>query len=272
MHPHDLKRKSRQVWRETLKIHRACPETRIASSLSCVEILVALHYGGVLRFDPKNPLDEARDRLIISKGHGSISYYPILADLGFIDKSELGAPGAPGNALKAIPDTLIPGYETVNGSLGHGLGVGIGMALGLKAKGSDRKVFVLMGDGELNEGSVWEAVMLAGHHKLDNLCVIIDANGLCMLDHCRNIVDLEPIGAKFEAFGWEAGRVDGHDEAALATLLGRFAARRPGQAPFCVVAETVKGRGVPALETDSLCHVKSLKPEAIDALLAQEDA
>jgi len=268
----ELKQKSRWVWRETLKIHRACTETRIASSLSCIEILVALYYGGVLRFDPKNPLDEGRDRLIISKGHGSISYYPILADLGFIDKSELDAPGSPGNKLKAIPDTLIEGYETINGSLGHGIGVGIGMAMGLKAKGASHKVFVLIGDGELNEGSMWEAVMLAGHHRLDNLCVIVDANGLCMLDHCRNIVDLQPLEAKFQAFGWEGARLDGHDERSVADALMGFLARQPGQAPFFVVAETVKGRGVPALEADSLCHVKSLKPEAIDALLAQEEA
>jgi transketolase len=267
-----LKGKSHWIWRETLKIHRACPESRIASSLSCIEILVALFYGGVLRFDPKKPLDEGRDRLIISKGHGSISYYPLLADLGFIDKKELDAPGSLGNKLKAIPDTLIEGYETINGSLGHGLGVGIGMALGLKAKGSDRKVYVLVGDGELNEGSVWEAVMLAGHHRLDNLCVIVDANGLCMLDWCRNIVDLQPVETKFQAFGWQAERIDGHDEQAVIAALERFKAKPAGHAPCVVVAETIKGRGVPSLEGDSLCHIKSLKPEAVDALLSGEGA
>ena len=266
-----MKEKSRWVWRETLKIHKFCPESRIASSLSCVEILVALYYGGVLDFDPKQPFSEDRDRLIISKGHGSISYYPILADLGFIDKKELDAPGTLGNKLKAIPDTLIEGYETINGSLGHGIGVGIGMALGLKAKGSERKVFVLVGDGELNEGSMWEAIMLAGHHKLDNLCVIVDKNNLCMLDYCRNIVDLEPIEAKFQAFGWDAATVDGHDEQAVADALTAFKARKVGARSLVVVAHTVKGRGVKSLEADSLCHIKSLKPEAIDKLLAENE-
>lgn len=262
-----MKEKSRWVWRETLKIHKFCPESRIASSLSCVEILVALYYGGVLRFDPKEPFHEDRDRLIISKGHGSISYYPILADLGFIDMRELDAPGTLGNKLKAIPDTLIEGYETINGSLGHGIGVGIGMALGLKAKGSQRKVFVLVGDGELNEGSMWEAIMLAGHHKLDNLCVIVDKNNLCMLDYCRNIVDLEPIEAKFQAFGWDGVNVDGHDEDAVVEALNAFKARKAGDKSLVVVAHTVKGRGVASLEADSLCHIKSLKPDAVDALL-----
>lgn len=266
-----LKEKSRWVWRETLKIHKFCPESRIASSLSCVEILVALYYAGVLNFDPKHPFNEDRDRLIISKGHGSISYYPILADLGFIDKKELDAPGTLGNKLKAIPDTLIEGYETINGSLGHGIGVGIGMALGLKAKGSNRKVFVLVGDGELNEGSMWEAIMLAGHHKLDNLCVIVDKNNLCMLDFCRNIVDLEPIEAKFQAFGWDGLNVDGHDEQAVAEVLHAFKARQSGDKSLVVVAHTVKGRGVTSLEGDCLCHIKSLKPEAIDELLKNDE-
>lgn len=262
-----MQEKSRWIWRETLKIHKFCPESRIASSLSCVEILVALYYGGVLHFDPKEPFNEDRDRLIISKGHGSISYYPLLADLGFIDRKELDAPGSLGNKLKAIPDTLIEGYETINGSLGHGIGVGIGMALGLKAKGSSRKVFVLIGDGELNEGSMWEAIMLAGHHKLDNLCVIVDRNKLCMLDYCKNIVDLEPIEAKFQAFGWDADSVDGHDEEAVVNALMAFKARQPGDSSLVVVADTVKGRGVASLEGDSLCHIKSLKPDAVDALL-----
>ncbi|MBU1040637.1 MAG: transketolase [Proteobacteria bacterium] len=266
-----MKEKSRWVWRETLKIHKFCPESRIASSLSCVEILVALYYGGVLNFDAKQPFSEDRDRLIISKGHGSISYYPILADLGFIAKKELDAPGSLDSKLKAIPDTLIEGYETINGSLGHGIGVGIGMALGLKAKGSERKVFVLVGDGELNEGSMWEAIMLAGHHKLDNLCVIVDKNNLCMLDYCRNIVDLEPIEAKFQAFGWDSVTVDGHDEQAVAETLTAFKTRKAGSRSLVVVAHTVKGRGVKSLEVDSLCHIKSLKPDAIDELLKADE-
>ena len=141
--PLDMKAKAQWVWRETLRIHRRAVETRIASSLSPIEIFVALYYGGVLRFDPAQPLADSRDRCIISKGHGSICMYPILADLGFFGMQELERVCETGGFLGGIPDPVIPGYETVNGSLGHGLGVGSGVAVGLKRKGSDRSVFVI---------------------------------------------------------------------------------------------------------------------------------
>jgi transketolase len=128
----DLQNKAQWVWRETLAVHRRAPETRIASSLSAIEIFVALYYGGVLNIDPTNPRWDGRDRCVISKGHGSISMYPILADLGFFPVSELHRVCRAGGVLGAIPDPVIPGYETINGSLGHGLGVAAGMALGLK--------------------------------------------------------------------------------------------------------------------------------------------
>jgi transketolase len=146
-----LRKKAKEIRKETLLIHKRAPETRVASSLSPIEVFVALYYGKVLNFDPKNPLWEGRDRFVISKGHGSISMYPILADLGFFDKSELEKVCRPGSFLGGIPDPIIPGYETINGSLGHGMGVGCGMAVALKAKNSDSSVFVIVGDGELND-------------------------------------------------------------------------------------------------------------------------
>ncbi len=166
--------KVKHVRRETLVLHYLAPETRVASSLSCVEILVALYYGKILNFKPENIHWEGRDRFIISKGHGAISLFPILADLGFFKKEELSKIGTQGSFLGGIPDPIIPGFETVNGSLGHGLGVACGISLGLKKKKKDESVFVLSGDGELSEGSVWEAVMFAGHHQLDNLILIVD--------------------------------------------------------------------------------------------------
>src|SRR5436305_7611509 len=138
--------KAHWVWRETLAIHRRAPETRIASSLSPIEIFVALYYGGLLTQFPKNPLDETRDRCIISKGHGSICMYPILADLGYFDRAELDRVCKRGGILGGIPDPVVPGYETVNGSLGHGLGVGVGMARGIARKGGSQQVFVVTGD------------------------------------------------------------------------------------------------------------------------------
>lgn len=159
-----LKDKALRIRKETLNIHRTSQETRIASSLSCVEILTVLYYGKILNFKSSEPNWENRDRFIISKGHGAISLYPILADVGYFSRSELANVGKEGSFLGGIPDYIIPGFETTNGSLGHGLGVACGVSLALKRKKRKEKVFVLMGDGELYEGSVWEAVMFAGEH------------------------------------------------------------------------------------------------------------
>src|SRR6266702_4947277 len=151
-----LQQKALWVRKETLRLHGLAPETRVASSLSDVEIFVALYYGKILKYDPQKTQWKERDRFIISKGHGSISLYPILADVGYFDPKELDQICCEGSFLGGIPDTMIPGYETINGSLGHGLGVACGMALALKRKKSAATVFVLLGDGELYEGSVWE--------------------------------------------------------------------------------------------------------------------
>ena len=264
----DLKEKCQWVRSETLKIHKIAQGIRVASALSCVELLVALHYGKILQFNPGNPSDEERDRLIISKAHGTVSYYPILADLGYFPKDQLSKVGKSDSILGDIPDNSIPGYETINGSLGHGLGVACGLALALKAKGSSRSVYVLLGDGELNEGSVWEAIMFASQHKLDNLVLIIDNNKICMLDYCSKIMNLEPIEGKFRCFGWEHFCVDGHDIEKLHAVLTEASCLHAGK-PKVVIANTIKGKGVPRLEGDSLCHIRALKPEEIDALTGE---
>lgn len=168
--------------------------------------------------------------------------------------------------LGAIPDVLVPGFETINGSLGQGLGVACGMAKGLRQKKSDASVFVLAGDGELYEGSVWEAVMFAAHHKLDNLVLIVDSNKISMLDYCGRILNLAPLEEKFAAFGWEVVTVDGHDVQAVYQHLSRLKATRGGR-PKALVANTVKGKGVPTLEQDVLCHVRSLTPQEAQAAI-----
>ncbi len=261
-----LKEKALWVRKETMKIHAIAPETRIASSLSCVEILTVLFYGGYIRFDAKRPDWEGRDRFLISKAHGSISFYPILADLGFIDKSELAKVCFEGAQLPGIPDMLVPGYETINGSLGHGAGVGCGMALALKQKKSSSKVFVLLGDGELYEGSIWEAVMFAGHHKIDNLIMIVDANRACMLDFCVNIIDMGALKEKFSVFGWEAHKADGHDVEAFSRVMDKAVSSSSGK-PQIIIADTVKGKGIPSLETDPLSHIRTVKKEDIEKIL-----
>ena len=261
-----LKDKAFWVWRETLAIHRRAPETRIASSLSPVEIFVALYYGGVLKFDPAEPLAEARDRCIISKGHGSICMYPILADLGFFDSAELQRVCQSGGILGGIPDPIIPGYETVNGSLGHGLGVAAGSALGLTRKGGDQQVFVITGDGELHEGACWEAIMFAGHHGLDRLNLIVDDNRTSMLAHTKDVVSLGALDARLESFGWDVDIVDGHNVTAVRTALISMKARHDGR-PKALIAKTIKGRGVPGLENEPLSHILAPSAEVLDGLL-----
>jgi transketolase len=269
----NLKDKAKQIRVETLLIHKLAPETRVASSLSPIEIFVSLYYGDILKYDPKEPLSDSRDRFIISKGHGSISMYPLLADLGYFSKDELENVCKNGTFLGGIPDPIIPGYETVNGSLGHGLGVGSGMALALKGQKKEQNVVVLVGDGELNEGSNWEAVMFANQHKLDNLTLIVDYNRVSMLDFSKNIIDLESINAKFEAFGWDVYEIkDGHDVDEVSTTLKEAIANRANK-PKVVIANTIKGKGVPFLETHSLSHILSIKADDIDTLIKEiEDA
>ncbi|WP_137938186.1 transketolase [Chitinivorax sp. B] len=264
----NLREKSHWVWRETLAIHRRAPETRLASSLSAIDIFVALYYGGVIRFNPEEPLAERRDRCIISKGHGSICMYPILADLGYFPLNELQNVCKTGSFLGGIPDPVIPGYETVNGSLGHGLGVATGMALGLQRKGSDPNIFVVAGDGELHEGANWEAIMFASQHQLDNLHLIVDDNRISMLGYTDDIVSHNDLATRLAAFGWACQAVDGHDVDAIQATLLDMKERRKGQ-PKALIARTLKGHGVPGLENAPLSHIMNPKPELIDSLLEQ---
>ena len=261
-----LNRRAAEVRRTTLQIHAAAPETRIASSLSSVEIFVCLFYGGLLRYNAGNPYDPERDRLIASKGHGSICLYPILAERGFFPEEELKNICKPGSFLGAIPDPVIPGYETVNGSLGHGPGVGAGMAVALKRKKSDRRVFVVTGDGELHEGAVWEAFLFAAQQQLDNLIVIIDNNGRCMMNDTENVVRLSPLAEKLRAFGWQAEEADGHHIEDLRRAIDTaIHSAFPG--PRAVIAHTVKGKSVPSLENDPLCHIRTLPAAEIEKLI-----
>ena len=264
----DLHKKAQWVWRETVAIHRRAPETRLASSLSSVEIFVALYYGGLVSFDAKNPLVETRDRCIISKGHGSICMYPILADLGFYDLEELQHVCESGGFLGGIPDPVIPGYETVNGSLGHGLGVATGVAIGLKRKKSEKSVFVVAGDGELHEGANWEAIMFASQHKLDNLNLIVDNNSISMLGYTDDIITHGSLKDRLNSFGWQCEEVDGHDVMALHKALKIMKSGKNNK-PKALIARTLKGRGIPGLENAPLSHIMNPKPELLDTILEQ---
>ncbi|EKD82346.1 MAG: hypothetical protein ACD_39C01350G0004 [uncultured bacterium] len=261
-----MQEKAGWVWKEMVALHGRAPETRLASCLSVVEIFTVLFYSGIMRYNAKSPFDNARDRLIVSKGHGSLAMYPILADVGYFDKEELTKISQSDSFLGVIPDTVIPGYETINGSLGHGLGVACGIALALKRKKLDRRVFVVCGDGELNSGAMWEGVMFASFHHLDNLVLIVDNNKMSMLGYQKDILGLSPMGDKFSAFGWRTVVENGHDVKKIHETLKELV-NKPDGRPSVIVAETIKARGVPQLESDELCHIRSLSKKEVNDLL-----
>lgn len=224
-----------------------------------------------MRQDPSNPRWDGRDRCIISKGHGSLCMYPILADLGFFPLSELEHIAQEGSFLGGIPDPVIPGYETINGSLGHGAGVACGVALALKRKDMNQDVYVVTGDGELHEGSNWEAFMFAAQNKLDNLNIIVDDNQICMLGATDGIVSHRDLAQKFEAFGWSTREVkDGHSVKDVTEALQDSRKERLGK-PKVIIATTRKGNRVPGLENAPLSHVTAIKPELIDDLLGNKN-
>ncbi len=261
-----LKEKAHWIKRQTLAMHKVAPGIRIASSLSPIEVLTAFYYGGIVRHDPANPGWAERDRVILSKGHGSLAIYPILADRGFFDIRELDHVSRDQSRLGVIPEPTAPGIETTNGSLGHGLGVACGIAIALKRFNKPQSVFVLCGDGEMNSGAVWEAVMFASMHNLDNLVIVIDDNKRSMLGDQKEIMGLDPLSEKLAVFGWHTEEVDGHDLGKVHPLLSAMKEERRGQ-PKAIIAHTVKGKGIPELESDPLSHVRVLSNEVIDRVL-----
>lgn len=225
--------------------------THFGGGLSIIDITATL-YGAVMKLDPTNPTWEERDRFILSKGHGVVGYYTALAERGFIAKEELKTFERTGSALLGHPVmNRSKGIEFTNGSLGMGLSLGIGVALAGKAAQKDYKVYVLMGDGECNEGSVWEAAMSAPQFKLDNLVAIIDRNNFQLGGRNEEVLDLLDLRAKWDSFGWDAIEVDGHDHGQLYDV---FTQPVSSGKPRCIVANTVKGKGVSFAENNNDWH------------------
>jgi transketolase len=245
---------ARAIRRRNLEIVRAAGLGHIGGDLSAADILATL-YLGVLNVDPEVPDDPERDRYIQSKGHASGVLYTTLAVAGFIPDSLLDSYMADGSPLNGHPDrNKVPGVETNTGPLGHGLPVAVGTAIAAKLDGSLRRTFVLCGDGELQEGSNWEAIMAAGHRALDNLIVIVDRNGLQQGARTEATNALDPLDAKFAAFGWAVRTIDGNDVDALLETFRAVPFER-GR-PSCVIAQTVKGRGVSFIEDRVEWHHK----------------
>ncbi len=231
----------------------------IGGELSVIDLLTALYFG-ILNVDPKNPLDPDRDRFVLSKGHTACALYVTLAEAGFLPTDEIDTFLQPHSRLNGHPNcTKVPGVETNTGPLGHGLPVGVGMAKAAKMDGSSRRTFVLTGDGEMQEGSNWEAVMAAAQFGLDNLTLIIDHNRLQQGARLAETNDLVPIAPKLEAFGWSVQEIDGHDMEAIVDALSPDA-RMPGK-PTCVVAHTNKGQGISFMQDRVEWHHKVPNPE-----------
>jgi len=233
-------------------------------SLSVIDILTTLFFNR-MRYDPKRPHWEDRDRFVLSKGHCVPAQYYCMAKAGFFPMDRLITLRKLGSPLQGHPDrVMLPGIEAATGSLGQGLSVAMGMALGLKLAGKSARVYCVVGDGEIQEGQVWESLMSAPKlgapdHHLDNLCVILDYNGIQLDNFVKKILDLEPVTDKLKAFGWPVLEVNGHDIAQVDKALDQAEATRGG--PTFIVAHTIKGKGVSFMENDPEWHGKAPKPE-----------
>jgi len=237
----------------------------LGGDLSVLDILTTL-YGAVLRVDPAEPDWPDRDRLVLSKGHCSEALYTTLAWAGYFSPDELETFDAPGSALNGHPDrNKVPGVETNTGALGHGLPVAVGCAIGLRMAGRSGRVYVVLGDGELQEGSNWEAAMAAAHHGLDQLVAVVDRNRLQQGARTEDTNGLDSLPDRWSAFGWNVVEVDGHDHLALRDALTRTAAGRP----TCVIANTVKGKGVSFMQDRAEWHHKIPTAEQVEAALAE---
>jgi transketolase len=232
--------------------------------------ILAVLYGpdGLLKIDPQRPQDPARDRFILSKGHACTSLYATLALRGFFPVSELESYGSNDTRLMAHASHHVPGVELSTGSLGHGLPVACGLALGAKRLGHTYRTVVMLSDGELDEGSNWEAFLFAGHHHLDNLTVIIDANGIQSLGSVNEVLDLEPLSSKFEAFGWSVQELDGHDCSALKSALEPALESGSGK-PSAIIARTIKGKGVSFMENRLAWHYKAPNTAELEQALRE---
>jgi transketolase len=238
--------------------------SHIGAGMSIIDVLAVL-YGGVMKLDKGDPLWDGRDRFILSKGHGVLGYYAALAEVGYISREDLDTFEKPGTFLVGHPVmNRGHGIEFTNGSLGMGLSLGVGVALALKKRGAANKVYVLMGDGECNEGSVWEAVMSASQFRLDNLVAIVDCNAFQLGGRNEDIMNVGDMAEKARSFGWNAVTVDGHDAERLYESL--TASYEDGK-PLMIAARTIKGKGFSLFESDNRWHHAMLSKSQYDSLV-----
>ena len=264
MNSDGLEAVSRRLRRRILETSHAARIPHLGSCLSCVDILTALYFS-TLKINPAKPTDADRDRFILSKGHGAPALFQVLAMRGFFDEALLENYGENGSLFSEHPPApnYLPGIEAATGSLGHGLPIGAGMALSAKITNKTYKVYVVLSDGECNEGSTWEAAMFAASQKLSNLCVIIDFNKWQATGRSCEVMPLDNLSNMWKAFGWIVHEVDGHNFDQMANLINDFDSDK--KQPTAIIAHTVKGKGVSFMEDDNNWHYRIPSPDEVIA-------
>lgn len=248
----ELKARAKQVRRDIVDMTAKAKSGHPGGSLSATEIVTALYFG-IMNHDPKNPEDPNRDRLVLSKGHASPLLYSVLAEAGYFDRKLLPTFRELGSPLQGHPDRRrLPGVEASTGSLGQGISIGVGMALARKIDKKDFYTYIVMSDGEMNEGQTWEAAAMAAHHNLDHLVMILDYNKYQLDDSCKNICDMEPMADKWRAFRWDVQEIDGHDFTQVIEAINK--AKQVKGKPAVVIAHTIKGKGVSFMENNNEFH------------------
>lgn len=263
------KQKANAMRKDIIEMIHEAGSGHPGGSLSCTDILAALYFGDIMTYDPAHPASDARDRFILAKGHAAPALYAALAEAGFFPKDELKTLRKLGSRLQGHPDSkLLPGVEVSTGSLGQGLSVAAGLAAGLRLKGGDQKVYTVLGDGECEEGQVWEAANFAAAEALGNLVAIVDSNGLQIDGQLCDVCSAGELDEKFAAFDWEVHHVDGHDIDALIALFASLPCNSTGK-PQAIIAKTVKGKGVSFMENQVGWHGKAPDAEQTKQALAE---
>lgn len=249
-----------KVLRKTvLDMAYAGSTVHIGCAFSIIELLAVL-YRNHLRYPGNNPLAVGRDYLVLSKGHGVMAQYACMRELGWLNDDAFSRYFSDGSDLKGLSDSRIHGLEVTSGSLGHGFSVGVGLAMGANLRGTDQKIYALVGDGEINEGPIWEGALFAAHHDLKNFMVIVDENGYQAMGSTQEVLKLGSVRSKFESFGFESISIDGHDERVIDRAITQLW-ESDSRSPKAIIAKTIKGKGVPFMEHNNIWHYTRLDPE-----------
>lgn len=256
---------SRKLRKTVLQMAMAGSTVHIGCAFSIIELLAVL-YRNHIRYPGNDPQAIDRDYLVLSKGHGVMAQYACMYEKGWLSANDRDSYFSDGSELKGLSDSRVAGLEVTSGSLGHGFSVGVGLAFAAKLKSNDQRTFVLVGDGELNEGAIWEGALVAAHHRLKNFVVLVDKNGFQAMGSTDTVLNLGAIEDKFASFGFECLVVDGHDECAI-DLAVKQLLMSESDAPKAIIANTTKGKGVPFMENNNMWHYTRLNPETYQAAL-----